>query len=457
MKTPNDGGASVLTIAASPEALFTAAPPSAVVRWYVLGMMCLVYTLSIADRYVTSTVLEPIRLELKLSDAGIALLTGPALAWFYVLMGFPLSWLIDRRNRRNIIALSLIAWSAMTAFTGLARTQLQFVLARMGVGIGEAGGTPGANSLLSDFFPVVRRPMALTVFALGAPIGAYVSTAIAGTIADRYGWRVVFLALGVPGVVAGIVTFLTVREPRRGRLDLTGDDPAPPFMATLRFLWTQRSIVHVMCGSAVTAMWGWGLLFWTPAFLQRSYGLTPGQAGDILGPLHLWCGGAATLFTGWLLARPSMADPRRIARLLSYGVGAATFVSIGIYWSHSLALSKALFWIFIPSIHFYIGPCFGLVNNLARPQMRALSHATAIFIANIGNLVIAPQMVGLLSDWFSPASGPTAESLRLALLCLAPTGFWAAAHFYGSIPHLLDDQERATGIRVGPVPRITNS
>ncbi len=261
---------------------------SPVVRWYVLLMMCFVYTLSIADRYVTSTVLEPIRLELKLSDAGIAFLTGPGLAWFYVLMGFPLSWLIDRRNRRNIIAVSLIVWSAMTTFTGLARTWLQFLLARMGVGVGEAAGTPGANSLLSDYFPVARRPMALTIFALGAPIGAYIASAVAGTIADRWGWRAVFLALGIPGVVTGLVIFFTVREPRRGRLDLTGEDPAPPIMATMRFLWSQRSLIHVMCGSALTAMWGWGLLFWTPAFLQRSYGLSPGQVGDILGPLHLW-------------------------------------------------------------------------------------------------------------------------------------------------------------------------
>lgn len=425
---------------------------SPALRWYVLLMMCLVYTLSIADRYVTSTVLEPIRLELKLSDAGIAFLTGPALAWFYVLMGFPLSWLIDRGNRRNIIAASLIVWSAMTAFTGLARTWGAFLLARLGVGVGEAAGTPGANSLLSDYFPVARRPMALTVFALGAPIGAYVASGVAGTIADHWGWRAVFLALGIPGVIAGLVTFFTVREPRRGRLDLTGEDPAPPIVATLRFLWSQRSLVHVMCGSALTAMWGWGLLFWTPAFLQRSYALSPGQAGNILGPLHLWCGGAATIFTGWLLSRPSMMDPRRITRLLCCWVAAATVVSIVIYWSHSLALTKALLWIFIPSIHFYIGPCFGLVNNLARPSMRAVAHATAIFIANVGNLVIAPQLVGFLSDWFAPLSGPNAGSLRLALLCLAPTGFWAAAHFYWAAAQVVKDQARATGVHIESAP-----
>jgi MFS family permease len=119
-------------------------------RWYVLLMMVLVYTLSIADRYVISTVLEPIRLELQLTDSGIAFLTGVSLALFYVVLGFPISWLIDRGNRRNIIAVCLVAWSVMTAFSGLSKNYIQLLLSRIGVGIGEAGGTPGANSIISD-------------------------------------------------------------------------------------------------------------------------------------------------------------------------------------------------------------------------------------------------------------------------------------------------------------------
>src|SRR6185312_7736549 len=149
-------------------------------RWYVAIMMCLVYTLSICDRYSISTVLEPIRRELHLSDANIAFLTGVSLAIFYVTFGFPLSWLIDRRNRRNIIGVCLIIWSALTAATGLARNYWQLLWARIGVGVGEAGGTPGANSMLSDFFPAPRRPMALSVFALGAPIGAWLGSQVAG-------------------------------------------------------------------------------------------------------------------------------------------------------------------------------------------------------------------------------------------------------------------------------------
>jgi len=422
--------------------------PSMAARWYVLIMMCLVYTLSIADRYVTSTVLEPIRAELKLTNLGVSLVTAWPIAFFYVTLGFPISSLIDRFSRRNIISISMIIWSVMTTYTGLARNQLQFVMARIGVGIGEAGGTPGANSLLSDYFPAARRPMALTVFSLGAPIGAFVAYQIAGQIADRYGWRQVFMVLGIPGVLAGLAVWLTVREPRRGQLDHKDDIVAPPFVETMRFLWAQRAAVHVMVGSAVTALWGWGLMYWTPTYLQLIFRLTPGQAGVITGPMHLWGGMLATIFTGWLLALKPMRDPRRVVRLMGYWIGAATFASIGVYWTHSLVWAQVFLWIFVPSIYFYIGPCFGLLNNLAPPPMRAMFCATTLFVANVGNLVIAPPLIGGLSDWFGPGHVSNPESLRLAMLCVAPLGFWATAHYLWSIRDIVANVERATGVRV---------
>jgi MFS family permease len=417
-------------------------------RWYVLFMMVLVYTLSIADRYVISTVLEPIRLELQLTDSGIAFLTGVSLALFYVVLGFPISWLIDRGNRRNIIAFCLIAWSVMTAFCGLSKNYLQLLLSRIGVGIGEAGGTPGANSIISDYFPQSKRPMALTVFSLGAPIGAWIGADIAGIVNDHYNWRTVFLVLGIPGVIVGLLIFFTVREPRRGQLDKKGGDhEGASFPESMRFLWTQRSAVHVMAASALTALWGWGLMWWTPTYLIRNFGLTPGAAGSILGPVHLIGGGLATLATSWWLAQPSMKDPRKIVRMMGWGVGVATLVSGIIYWTHSLELAKGLFWIFIPAIYFYIGPCFGLLNNLCEPRMRAQFCAATLFVANVGNLIVAPQLVGFLSDAFAPNHVANGESLRLAMLCLVPVGAWATWHYFRSAKRIVQDEERATGIR----------
>jgi predicted MFS family arabinose efflux permease len=433
------------SVAADTSSLRLAEPQSAslIERWYVLIMMCLVYTLSIADRYVVSTVLDPIRIELHLTDKGVALLTGLAFGLFYVVLGFPLSWLIDRYNRRKIVAVCLVLWSAMTAVCGLARTSFEFFLARVGVTVGEAGGTPGANSLLSDYFPATRRAMALTVFALGAPIGAWLGYNVAGAVADHYGWRSAFYALGLPGVLAGIGVWLTVREPKRGCLDSGKDGMAPSVAATMRFLWQQRSAVHTMMGTAVCALWGWGLMFWTPAFLQRTYHMTIGQASDVTQNMHLWGGGIATLATGWLMARSSMIDARRIVWVLAGGIGIATIASGVVYYTRDLALAKAMLWIFIPAIYFYIGPGFGLLNNLAPCRMRAMFCAMVLFLANLGNLVIAPPLIGALSDHFAPNHVSNADSLRLAMLCLVPTGLWATAHLYLAARDILKDEERA--------------
>lgn len=416
---------------------------SAFVRWYVLLIMCLVYTLSIADRYVISTVLEPIRLELHLTDSGVAFLTGVSLALFYVSFGIPISLLADRWNRRNIIAVSLIAWSGMTMLCGVAANYWQLLAARIGVGIGEAGGTPAASSIISDYFPCARRPMALTVFSLGAPIGAWVGADVAGRIADAFGWRAVFLALGVPGIIFGALVYFAVREPRRGQLDAVGSARKPSVIETAKFLFSQRSACHLMFASALTALWGWGLTWWTPAFLMRNYALSAGQAGGITGPIHLVAGISATVFTGWLLGRPFMNDPRRVVWLMGGGIAFATVPSIIIFWTHSLEVVKVMLWIFIPSIYFYIGPCFGLLNNLSPPRMRAQFCAATLLVANVGNLVIAPQLIGFLSDLFAPGHVANAASLRLALLCLAPTGFWSAYHYFSCARTLEEDQERA--------------
>jgi MFS family permease len=413
-------------------------------RWYVAIVMCLVYTLSISDRYSISTVLEPIRKELHLSDANIAFLTGGSLAIFYVTFGFPLSWLIDRRSRRKIIGVCLIAWSALTAATGVTRTYWQLLWARIGVGVGEAGGTPGANSMLSDFFPPSRRPMALSVFSLGAPIGAWLGSQVAGAIAYRFGWRAMFLALGIPGVLVGLLVLFGIREPRRGCLDECPDrGAAPSFYETMRFMWRQRSAVHSIVAQALSALWGWGLMWWTPAFLMRSYSLNVAQAGGILGPIHLFGGCLAMVGSTWLLSRPWLSDERRVLRLLAVNIALATVVTAIIYSSHSLALTKALFWLYVPSIYVYLGPGFGILNNLAQPKMRAVYCATLLFLANVCNLVIAPQMIGFLSDWLGPHHVANAESLRLAMLCLVPTGFWAAWHYWLSARDVLADERLA--------------
>ena len=438
-------------------------------RWYVLFIMMLAYTINIADRYVMSTVLEPIRVELKLTDGGVAFLTGVSLALFYVTMGIPLSWIADRYNRRNLLAISITVWSAMTALCGLSTTYLQLLLARIGVGIGEAGGTPSCNAIVGDYFPADRRPMAMTIFALGAPIGAWLGADMAGFVANKYGWHAAFLVLGIPGILLAGVIMLTIKEPKRGRLDAVSTEEAPSFATTLAFFFKQKAAFHVIMGSGVSALWGWGLMWFTPTFLQRAYGLNVGEAGSVVGPIHLVMGISASLLTAWLLSRPSFVDPRRIVKLLAVVTALATIPSILAYWTHSLSMATAMLWIFIPAIYFYIGPAFALGQNLAPPRMRAMFTAIALLIANVFNLIVAPQCVGWLSDFiaalqknpdfasFIPGVSwlganlagfvgvDEASSLRFALLVLAPTGFWATWHYWMAARTIIEDQKTAIG------------
>ena len=413
-------------------------------RWYVLIVMMLVYTISIADRYVLSTLLGPISKELKLSDSGAASL-GIPLALFYVIMGIPLSWLCDRTNRTRLLTASIAVWSLMTAITGYTRGYFDLLLARIGVGIGEAGGTPACNSIIADYFPAHRRSMAMTVFALGAPIGAWLGSDIAGYVSTQYGWRAAFLVLGIPGILLALIILVTIKEPARGRLDAVTEDKTPTVMETLKFIWSQKSAVHAITGSGLSAFWGWGLMWFTPLFLQRTYGMNEGEAGGMLGGIYLFGGIGASLVTAWVVSRPAYTDPRKIARLLAVVTALATIPSFLAYYTHELWIAKIMWWIFIPAIYFYIGPAFALCQNLAAPKMRGMAVAISLLIANVLNLIIAPGIVGGLSDYFAGPAGADADSLRIAQLILAPTGFWAAWHYWRAEKYIIEDQKRACG------------
>jgi predicted MFS family arabinose efflux permease len=412
-------------------------------RWYVLMVMCAVYAVNIAARYVVTTVFEPIRLELKLTDAGAAFLTGVPLALFYVSCGIPIAWFADRSNRRNIVAGSLIIWSGFTVLCGLSQSYWQFLMSRIGVGVGEAGATPPSTSIVSDCFTAGRRPMALSIYALGAPIGAWLGADLAGAVAQAYGWRAAFFALGVPGVVLGALVFLTIREPRRGRLDAVAAAGKASALESMRFLWRQRAAFHVIMASGVCSLWGWGLAWFTPTFLLRSYGLNVAEAGAIMGNIHLIGGILATIVAAWLMSRPFMLDARRVLWTLAWVTGCATVLSILAYWTHSLPLAKAMLWAYVPAIYFFIGPCMALVLNLAPSHMRSTFTAWSVLVGNVFNLIVAVQGVGILSDWFSGVHGSDAASLRLALLVLAPSGFWATWHFLLAARTVTADMRRA--------------
>ena len=402
--------------------------PSIATRWYVLALLTSVYALNIADRFMISTLIEPIKADLNLSDSAIGLLTGVALALFYVTAGLPLALIADRSNRRNLISASLFAWSLATAVCGLIRTFGQFMVARILVGVGEAGGTPPSHSLVSDYFPPERRALALSVYSIGASFGSMIGAA-SGTISEYWGWRAAFWVLGLPGVVLALLILCTVREPARGRLDaLQRVREAVSFRRTLSYTWQHPTLAHCLIGGSVFTLWSWGLMWWTPSYLIRSHHLTLGAAGRTLSLIHGVGGTIALIATSLFMPFVEKRGPRAVPLFTAAVIAAGTIPSIIAFSTSSTSVAVTMLWIFIPLSYCTFGPIFALVQNLVPAEMRSQAVALLLFLSNIANLVIAPQLVGIVSDALAPRFG--AESLRLALLPLTLCGFWAAVHFW---------------------------
>ena len=398
-------------------------------RWYVLLVLTLVYALSIADRFVMSTLIEPIKADLDLSDSSIGFLTGSSLAFFYVTAGLPLATLADRANRRNMIALALGTWSVMTTLCGFAQNYAQLLLARIGVGVGEAGGTPPSASLLSDYFSSRRRALALSVYSVGASLGSMMGSS-AGYASDAWGWRAAFFVLGVPGVLVAVLVAITIREPARGRLDPGAPEATAraTLKDTLKFSRIQPALLHTWLGATVFTLWAWGLMWWTPSFLVRSHGMSLADAGGALSLMHGIGGTAVLLLTMLLMGPLGKRDPRLVPWFVAASIVIGTIPSIIAYSTASSRTALVMLWLFIPLSYATFGPTFALLQNLVPASLRAQSVAVMLFCANIANLVIAPQAVGFASDLLRPLYG--AESLRHALIPLAFVGFWAAWHYW---------------------------
>jgi len=397
-------------------------------RWYVLALLTSVYAMNIADRFMISTLIEPIKADLHLSDSAIGLLTGVALALFYVTAGLPLALIGDKSNRRNLISVSLLAWSVATAACGFIRTFWQFMIARILVGVGEAGGTPPSHSLVSDYFPPGRRALALSIYSIGASLGSMIG-ATSGTISEHWGWRAAFWVLGLPGVLLALLILSTVKEPARGRLDSPQRvREAVRFRRTLSYTRHHPTLAHCLIGGSAFTLWAWGLMWWTPSYLIRSHHLTLGAASGMLSLIHGVGGTIALIATSLFMPFVEKRGAHAVPLFTAVVIVAGTIPSIIAFSTTSASMAVAMLWIFIPLSYCTFGPVFALVQNLVPAEMRSQAVALLLFLSNIANLVLAPQLVGIVSDALAPRFG--SESLRLALLPLTLCGFWAAAHFW---------------------------
>jgi len=412
-------------------------------RSYVLGVLVVVYAFNFLDRQIVTILAEPIKLDLGLNDTQIGLMTGLAFALFYTILGIPLARLADRANRVSIISAALVVWSGMTALCGLAQNFVQILAARIGVGVGEAGCSPPAHSLIADYFPPEKRASALSIYALGIPIGSILGLLAGGWIAEFYGWRAAFLIVGLPGILLAVLLKLTVREPIRGMSDAASAvrGEQPPIGEAVRILLRNKTIVHLAMGGALTSFVGYGLGQWTPAFFMRLHGMGIAETATYLG-LVLGVASAVGTFLGGAIAdRLAVRDRRMYAWIPAAGVLLAfPFYVVGLMAPNPYVAIAILI---APSVmnSLWLGPAFGTIQNLAPMRMRAMASALVLFILNIIGLGLGPFLVGVLSDLLSGTFG--VNSLRYAILIATAAYFWAGAHFLLAGRHIRRDLDAA--------------
>ena len=401
---------------------------------YALGVLFIVTMLNFLDRQVISIVAEPIKRDLGLSDTQLGLMTGLSFAVFYTTLAVPLAALADRWNRSRIIAISIAVWSLMTVLCGMAGNFVQLFLARVGVGVGEAGSGPASHSLIADLFPPERRAGALGVMGAAVPVGAFLAYAGGGYITEMFSWRAAFLLAGLPGILIAVVIWLTVRDPR-GNVSLARAFQPVAGEMTLRQALTElsrkRAYWHLVAAGVLVQFVSYGLASFYGGLFVRVHGMNYGELGWKLGVLVGVTGGFGAWFGGKVGDIIGKRDP--VLPLLVCGlvlVIAAPGMIAAIYAGNAnLAIVLLGFPTFAAT--FYFGPSFAAIQLLASDRTRAMAVAIYFMVAGLLGLGIGPVFVGGLSDYFAGGDRALeASALQQALMILALFNIWAGFHYW---------------------------
>lgn len=426
-------------------------------RGVILGMLFLVYTLNYLDRQIVGILALPIKEDLGLSDSQLGLMGGLAFAIFYSALGIPIARLADRYSRKWIETAALVLWSGFTALCGFATGFMSLFLARLGVGIGEAGGAAPAFSMIADYYPPTQRARALAIMTLGLPVGSALGLFIGGYLAQAYGWRTAFIVLGVAGLAIAPVFALLVREPERGATETrppTITPAGPAGLVTLadviRTVAAQPSFILIALGSATASMLTYGLGFWLPSFISRTHGLDIAQTSQFLGAIAISGGVVGILVGGFLSDHIGKRDRRAyalipaVAFLLAFP---ALLVAINL---------QSLIWVFllllIPQFMGYVwaGPSVAIIQNISPPHMRTTASALYLFIVNLVGLGVGTTAFGVISDLFAESYG--GESLRLSItVCAVLLYPVTAALYFMASRRIRDDWRpdlRTTGLDI---------
>ena len=411
-------------------------PPSGSVAAHartMLWILLVVYIFNFLDRQIVNILAEPIKRDLGLSDTELGLLAGPAFAFLYALLGIPIARYADKdgSNRVRLIALALAIWSAMTAVCGLAQNFVQLLFARIGVGIGEAGCTPAAHSLISDSVAPEKRSSAIAFYGLGVPIGSLLGLVIGGIVNDLYGWRIALMLVGAPGLLLALAVLVFMREPRHLRAAETAVAARPAQLSTgdaLREIFASRAFVYILIASSVVAFLGYGKALWTISFFIRSHGLSTTEAGLSMAVVLGLAGVLGTWLGGKMADKFGARDKRHILTFPAYGMAVAAPVLFLGYDMEDWRVAAAL--LIIPTIlnSAYYGPAYACVQGLARPQARAVAASIMLFGQNLIGLGFGPFLFGVLSDALEPVAGQ--ESVRWVLYGAAWLGLIPAFFFW---------------------------
>ncbi|MGI9299124.1 MAG: spinster family MFS transporter [Luminiphilus sp.] len=416
---------------------------SARTGYYALCILTIVYSINFIDRQLLSILQESIKADLMLSDAQLGLLTGFAFAVFYTFAGLPIASLADRSNRRNIVAISLTVWSGMTALSGMAQNYGQLLAARVGVGIGEAGGSPPSHSMISDIFPPEKRASAIGFYSTGISIGILFGFLFGGWLNEFFGWRVAFFVVGVPGVLIAIVLKLTVPEPIRGLTEnraSAGDNPS--MLTVFKLLLSRPSFMLMALGAAMNAFAGYSSSNWIASFMIRTHQMPTGELGTWLA-LIIGVGGAIGVFSSGVLADKL---GKRDKRWYMWVAVCACAISIPFQISLFLVDSPytALLLLIVPAIlsNAYLGATIACVHSMVGLKMRAVSSALLFFILNMIGLGLGPTSIGLLSDVLADQHG--VDSLGYAMMYIIPTAMFISGLFYAfASRYIRDDLAKA--------------
>ncbi|HEY4327991.1 MAG TPA: MFS transporter [Mucilaginibacter sp.] len=410
-------------------------------RNYVLAMLTLVYVFNFIDRQLLVILQESIKKELHLSDTQLGLLSGFTFAIFYVVLGIPIARMADKRSRRNTVAVSLGLWSLMTACSGLARNFFQLLMARVGVGVGEAGGSPPAHAMISDYFPPAKRSTALSIYSAGIYFGILIGFLFGGYLNQHLGWRTAFFVIGTPGIIFSLLFYVTVKEPRRGATDAnTNANEVHTLGEVFKVLYSTKTFVFLALASALNVFCIYGLMNWAPSFLQRLHGMTSAETGKLLGPI-LGIGGALGSFAGGLLTdRFGKSDKSWYLKIPAYAIMVVIPCAAGAIFLQNTFLSIACLGLAASLQSMYLGPALAVAHSLVQASMRSLTSAVFFLVINLIGLGFGPLVVGILSDMLKPSLG--VESLRWALSIIILISVASTILFFSTAKKLVVDLER---------------